>query len=147
VRSIGRDGSARGTGDDNGRVSDAGTTTDRSIRPWVAAVADLAVLFVFVAIGRRTHHEDAGVVGFFRVLWPFAVGMVVGWAATGLARAPLDWRRAVAAWLLTVAVGMTLRVLAQGHEFKASFTIVALVFTGVCMLGWRAAVRFARRRA
>jgi peptidoglycan/LPS O-acetylase OafA/YrhL len=126
-------------------VSDAGTATDRGVRPWVAAVADLAVLVVFVAIGRRTHHEDAGVDGFFRVLWPFAVGLVVGWAATGLARAPLEWRRAVPAWLLTVAVGIALRVVVQGRDFKVSFAIVALVFTGACMLGWRAAVRFARR--
>ena len=115
-------------------------------RKWVAAVADLAVLVVFVVIGRRTHGEDAGVVGFLRVLWPFAVGLAVGWLVTGLARAPLAWRRAVPAWLLTVAVGMTLRIVVQGHEFKGAFTIVALVFTGAGLLGWRAAVGAARRR-
>ncbi len=107
-------------------------------------MADLAVLVVFVAIGRRTHGEDAGVVGFFRVLWPFAVALAVGWASTGLPPAPLEWRRAIGAWLVTVVLGMVLRIVAQGREFKPSFTVVALVFVGAGMLGWRGAVRLAR---
>jgi DUF3054 family protein len=119
---------------------------DRTIRSWVAAAADVAVIVVFVVIGRRTHGEDAGVTGFVRVLWPFAIGLAVGWLATGLARAPLAWRRVVPAWLLTVVVGMALRIVVQGHEFKLAFTIVALVFTGAGLLGWRAAVAAARRR-
>jgi peptidoglycan/LPS O-acetylase OafA/YrhL len=120
--------------------------TDRAFRPWVAAVADLAVIVVFVVIGRRTHGEDAGVSGFFRVLWPFAAGLAVAWLVTGLARAPLAWRRAVPAWLLTVAVGIALRIVVQGHDFKVSFAIVALLFTAAGLLGWRAVVQRARRR-
>jgi hypothetical protein len=118
----------------------------REMRPWVAAAADSAVIVVFVVIGRRTHGEDAGASGFLRVLWPFAIGLAVGWLATGLARAPLAWRRAVPAWLLAVAVGIALRIAVQGHDFKGAFTVVALLFTGAGLLGWRAAVVAARRR-
>ncbi len=123
------------------------TRPTREIRIWIAAVADCAVIVVFVAIGRRTHGEDAGVDGFFRVLWPFAVGLVVGWLASGLARAPLAWRRAVAAWLVTVVLGVGLRIVAQGHEFKFAFAVVALLFLGGGLLGWRAVVRIPRARA
>jgi Protein of unknown function (DUF3054) len=115
-------------------------------KTYLSVIADVAVIVVFVLIGRRTHNEDAGMAGFLRVFWPFAVGLAVGWLTTGLARAPLAWRRAVPAWLLTVAVGMALRIVVEGHAFKVSFTVVALLFTGAGLLGWRAVVVAARRR-
>lgn len=121
--------------------------TDRSIRPlrlWIAVVADVAVLVAFVLIGRRSHHEDAGLAGFLRVWWPFAVGLAVAYLVTGLRRAPLAWGRAVGAWLVTVGVGMTLRITVEGRGFKVAFTIVTLVFVGAGMLGWRAVVRAVR---
>ena len=73
-----------------------GDDTGRTLRPWIAAAADVAVLVVFVVIGRRSHHEDAGVAGFLRVWWPFVVGLAVAWLVTGLVRSPLAWGRAVA---------------------------------------------------
>jgi hypothetical protein len=119
---------------------------DRLPHPWVALLGDVVVLVVFVLVGRRSHHEDAGFAGFLRVWWPFAVGLVVAWLVTGLWRAPLAWGRAVAAWLLTVALGMTLRIVVQDREFKVAFTIVTLLFLGAGMLGWRALVRWRRSR-
>ena len=119
----------------------------RRIRPWVAAAADVAVVLVFVAIGRRSHGESESASGFFTTLWPFLAGLAVGAAVTRLYAAPLAWRRAVPAWLLTVAVGLALRIGAVGHEFKLSFAIVATSFLGLFLLGWRAAyVAVARRR-
>ena len=78
------------------RLSRMGDDTGRTLRPWIAAAADVAVLVVFVVIGRRSHHEDAGVAGFLRVWWPFVVGLAVAWLVTGLVRSPLAWGRAVA---------------------------------------------------
>ena len=119
---------------------------DRSLRPWIAVAADVAVLVVFVVIGRRSHHEDAGAAGFLRVWWPFVVGLAVAWLASGLYRAPLSWTRAVVAWLLTVGVGMALRIAVEGRELKVAFTIVTLLFVGAGMLGWRAVVRVVQAR-
>jgi hypothetical protein len=119
---------------------------DRLRRPWLALLGDVAVLVVFVLVGRRSHHEDAGIAGFFRVWWPFAAGLLVAWLATGLWRAPLSWRRAVLAWLLTVALGMVLRIVVQGRDFKVAFTIVTLLFVGAGMLGWRGVARWRRSR-
>jgi Protein of unknown function (DUF3054) len=102
---------------------------------------------VFVAIGRRTHHTGSAVAGLLRVLWPFLVGLVAGWLVSRLASAPLAWHRAVPGWLVTVGVGVALRILAQGHEFNLAFTLVAVVFVGAGMLGWRAAVIGVRARA
>ncbi len=119
---------------------------ERLSRHWLALLGDVAVLVVFVLVGRRNHHEDAGLAGFFRVWWPFAVALGVAWIVTGLWRAPLAWSRAVIAWLLTVALGMALRIAVQGREFKVAFTIVTLLFVGAGMLGWRAVVRWRRSR-
>jgi len=121
-------------------------TPERRFPPWVAALADLAVLVVFVVVGRRNHHEDAGVVGFLRVWWPFAVALVVAWSVAGLWRTPLAWGRVVTAWLITVGLGMALRIVVEDREFKIAFTIVTLVFVGAGMLGWRAVVRWRRAR-
>jgi len=105
-------------------------------RRLVAPLVDLLCVVVFVLIGRRNHHEDPGFTGFLAVAWPFAVGVVVASAAAGLARLGAR-KRAFVVWLGTVVVGMVLRIVAQGHEFKIAFVIVATVFLGATMLGWR----------
>jgi Protein of unknown function (DUF3054) len=136
-----------GTGrDDTDGMAVPTESPDRRIRPGIAFLADLAVVAVFVLIGRRTHHEDAGFVGFLRVVWPFGVALVVGWALTRLDRAPLDWRRVAGLWVVTVALGMLLRITVEGHDFKAAFTIVATVFLGVCFFGWRLVFVLVTRR-
>jgi len=116
-------------------------------RPALALSGDLVVLVVFVLVGRRSHHEDAGLAGFLRVWWPFAVALGVAWLVTGLWRAPLAWPRAVVAWLVTGGVGMALRIVVEDREFKVAFTIVTLLFVGAGMLGWRAVARWRRARA
>jgi Protein of unknown function (DUF3054) len=119
---------------------------DRMDRPWLAFAGDVVVLVVFVVVGRRSHHEDAGLVGFLRVWWPFAVALVVAWGVTGLGRTPLARGRAVGAWLVTVGLGMALRIVVEGRDFKVAFTIVTLLFVGAGMLGWRAVARWVRSR-
>jgi len=116
-------------------------------RPALAVLGDVAVLVVFVLVGRRSHHEDAGFAGFLRVWWPFAVALGAAWLVTALWRAPLAWGRATLAWLVTVVLGMTLRIAVEGRDFKVAFTIVTLVFVGAGMLGWRGVVRWRRARA
>ena len=69
------------------------------------------------------------------------MGLVVAWLVAGLWKHPFEWRRVVGAWLGTVAVGMALRVLVQGRDFKPSFAIVTTLFVGAGMLGWRAVGR------
>ena len=116
------------------------------LSPWTALGADLLVLVVFVLVGRSSHDEGRGLAGFVRVWWPFAVALAVGTIASGTWRAPLEWRRAIVTWLVTVALGMVLRIAVQGRDFKPTFVIVTTVFVGAGMLGWRAVVRRVRVR-
>jgi hypothetical protein len=66
---------------------------------------------------------------------------------SGVWRAPLEWRRAIVTWLVTVALGMALRIVVQGRDFKPTFVIVTTVFVGAGMLGWRAVARRATTRS
>jgi predicted lipid-binding transport protein (Tim44 family) len=112
-----------------------------------AAVADVCCVLLFVVIGRASHSKGETVAGMASTAWPFLAGLALGWLA---ARA---WRRPAAilpsgagAWLGAVAVGMLLRVLAgQGTAF--AFVLVALVFLGLLLLGWRLAARWVRALA
>jgi hypothetical protein len=102
-----------------------------------AALADFCCVLVFVAIGRANHHAGGAVAGLWDTFWPFAVGAAAGMAVTRFWRRPTALvPTGVGVWLGTVAVGMTLRVLA-GQGTALAFILVALAFLGLFQLGWR----------
>lgn len=112
------------------------------MRKVVAGALDVCCVLVFVAIGRSSHDEAASVTGFLNTAWPFLAGLAAGWA---MLRA---WRRrpdavvpaGIGVWLSTVAVGMVLRVV-SGQGIAFTFVLVALVFLGLVLLGWRGVAR------
>jgi hypothetical protein len=105
---------------------------------WVAAVIDLALVLVFVLIGRDSHREAFSLGGTLQTLWPFLSGLVVGWLVTRAWRRPRGvLAPGIVIWLLTVAIGMALRVV-SGQGIAVSFVIVATIVLGVFLLGWRA---------
>jgi hypothetical protein len=111
----------------------------------VAALIDICCVLVFVIIGRASHSRGEELAGLASTAWPFLCGLLIGWA---ISRA---WRRAdglvpagICAWLGTVAFGMVLRVVSgQGTAF--SFIVVALIFLGLFLLGWRVLARVVSR--
>jgi hypothetical protein len=122
------------------------------VKPWkaplVAFVIDVVLVLVFVLVGRRSHGEAETAAGILDTMWPFLVGLVLGWLVT------LAWRRPLAIlwpgipiWLMTVAAGMLLRV-AAGQGAAASFIVVATIVLGVFLIGWRLiALPITRHRA
>ena len=117
------------------------------MRSWrLAVVLDCCCVLVFVVIGRASHTKGESLAGIASTAWPFLAGLAAGWLAARTWRRPFVlWPGGVGAWLGTVAVGMVLRVVAgQGTAF--AFIVVALVFLGLFLLGWRALARVAARR-
>ncbi|HEY8914111.1 DUF3054 domain-containing protein [Lacisediminihabitans sp.] len=107
---------------------------------------DVALVIVFVLIGRASHSEN--LLGTLSTLWPFVAGLAVGWIATRAWRDPVSiaWI-GVGVWVSTVVVGMLLRVL-SGQGVQTSFVVVATIVLGVFLLGWRwIAMIVLRRRA
>ena len=110
------------------------------VRPAVAAAADVVWLAVFVVLGRSSHTEGEALPGVARTLWPFVLGLAIGWA---VARA---WRRpapvvptGVVVWPVCVGAAMVLRAV-SGQGVAVAFIGVALAFVGLGLLGWRAVV-------
>ena len=102
---------------------------------------DAALIGLFAAIGRRSHGEASALLAVAGTAWPFLAGMATAWLVFFLAsrRAPLSVREGIPVWLATVAIGMLLRSLTDaGTAF--SFVVVATLFLGAGLLGWRAVV-------
>jgi hypothetical protein len=117
------------------------------MRAWVAAVVDVVVVLVFVVIGRASHEEGLGLAGFAGTAWPFLVGLGVGWGVTRAWRAPERvWPVGVGVWVVTWGVGMLLRAV-SGQGTAVAFLVVAAVFLGIVLLGWRGTAVRVRQRA
>lgn len=109
-----------------------------------AVVADVVCVVIFTVIGRSSHSEAANLTGVAHTAWPFLVGCLVGQALGRSWRQPVSLRTGVVVWLCTVAAGVLLR-LGSGSTAQWSFVIVATVFLGLCLLGWRAFFRLVQR--
>ena len=103
-----------------------------------AYALDLACVLLMVVIGTRNHKTDTGITGVLFVAAPF-------WIATSLAHlAPLLQRttkapaHVIMVWGYTVVMGMVLRNLLFDRGTAPAFVIVATVFLGITMFGWRA---------
>lgn len=117
----------------------------RRVSPlWPAALAvDVALVLLFAALGRNAHALEA--TGLLETAWPFLAGLLAGWAAWRVDRAPAAlWPRGVGLWLTTVAVGMLLRAV-TGEGTATSFVLVSLGVLGSFLLGHRAVARVVGR--
>ncbi|MQY23500.1 hypothetical protein NRB20_66300 [Nocardia sp. RB20] len=114
-------------------------------------LVDVVLVIVFCVIGRNSHHEGIISAGLFRTLWPFVIGLLVGWALAALlgarggfadAVARFDartlWPTGVTIWLSTLIIGMLLRVI-SGQGIAWTFIGVAATVLALFLLGWRAA--------
>lgn len=113
--------------------------SSRTPTPSVVALAaglDAALLLLFVLIGRASHGED--LLGVLTTWWPFLAGLVVAWLVLRAWRHPVRIRwTGLAIWVITVVVGLLLRVVSQqGVQF--SFVVVTFLVVGAFLVGWRA---------
>jgi hypothetical protein len=107
------------------------------MRAVTGAGLDLCCVAAFVVIGRASHAEGETLAGLARTAWPFLAGLLAGWLVTRAWRRPAALvRSGVGVWLVTVALGMALRVV-SGQRVVLAFVLVALAFLGLFLLGWR----------
>ena len=113
----------------------------------LAAVIDVAAVVLFVILGRTSHSEDLTPIGTLDTMWPFLGGLALGWVLTFAWLRPLAilWP-GIPVWIITVAAAMLFRTSAgQGVDF--AFVVVATLFLGLFIVGWRLiAMPIARRR-
>ncbi len=104
----------------------------------LAATFDVVAIVLFVVVGRRNHHEGESLRGVLRVAAPFLIGLAGGWLIARAWKAPTDAATAMVIWPVTVVVGILLRRFAFDNSTALAFIIVASVFTGLLLVGWRA---------
>ncbi len=119
---------------------------ERRVVVW-SAVADVVAVLVFVAIGRRTHDETGNVVvGALKVAAPFVIALALGWVIARAWKSPWAPAAGVVIWLTTVIVGMLLRRFVFDRGTALPFIIVATLFTGFFLVGWRVVVEWRSER-
>jgi hypothetical protein len=111
-----------------------------------ALVADVVGIIVFVTIGRRNHDEGVAPAGVIETASPFVIAALVGWLVARGWKSPVAVGTGAIIWVTTVALGMVLRKLVFDDGTATAFVIVATVFTGAVLNGWRLAVRTRQAR-
>jgi hypothetical protein len=112
----------------------------------IAAGADVVAVLVFVVLGRSSHDEGNGIASVLGVAAPFLIGVAIGWLVAPTPRVrPFAVRSGVQIWLAAVLVGVVLRWFAWDRGTALSFIIVAAVFLGLTIVGWRVAFAGASR--
>jgi Protein of unknown function (DUF3054) len=110
----------------------------------LAAVVDVVAVLAFAAVGRSSHAEGVTAPGVLETAAPFLFGLLVGWVAGRVWRAPLTLPLGMFGWAGTVVVGLAVRA-AFTHRLPVSFVLVATVSLAVFLLGWRAAALLVTR--
>ncbi len=102
---------------------------------------DVFVVVLFVAIGRRNHEESSAFVDVMKTGAPFLIGLGAAWLTTRAWRRPTALLTGIAVWPVTVLVGMVARRTLFDRGTATSFVVVATLFLGAFLVGWRIAAR------
>ena len=101
---------------------------------------DALCILLMVVIGTRNHKTDTGISGILFVAAPFWIAMSLTHLAPLLQRKNRKNPNPYMVWGYTVIMGMLLRNMVFNRGTAAAFVIVATVFLGITMFGWRAVV-------
>lgn len=113
--------------------------TKRITRP-TAIAADLVAIAVFALLARIAHQSDDmpfTFTGWLSTLWPFALGVTLGWL---IARE----NKGGIIWAVTVITGLVIWGIRNGDIPHWSFIIVATTMSALLMLGWRGVAKLVK---
>ena len=99
---------------------------------------DALCVLLMVVIGTRNHDTDTGITGILFVAAPFWIALSLAHLAPLLQRTNRKEQNVYMVWGYTVVMGMLLRNLVFDRGTAVAFIIVATVFLGITMFGWRA---------
>jgi len=103
-----------------------------------AYLFDALCVLLMVVIGTRNHKTDTGLSGILFVAAPFWIAMSLAHLAPLLQRKNRKDPNTYVVWGYTVVMGMLLRNMVFNRGTAVAFIIVATVFLGITMFGWRA---------
>lgn len=112
----------------------------------LAVGLDVFSVVLFVALGRRSHDESAAFTSVIETAAPFLIGLAAGWLVARMWRRPTSIVTGLIVWPVTILVGMIVRNLVFDRGTATSFVVVATLFVGLFLVGWRAALRLVELR-
>jgi uncharacterized membrane protein (GlpM family) len=112
----------------------------------LAAGLDTFAVVLFVAIGRREHDRDTAIAGLVNTAAPFLIALALAWLVLRVWQRPTELRTGIGVWAIVLIAGMLLRNVVFGDGTATSFVIVATLFLGFFLVGWRAAFAVIERR-
>lgn len=124
------------------------------LRVLVGDAVAIAVFALLARIAHRSAEMPLTVGGWLSTLWPFLLGVLLGWAvsqyaarhAADAAEARRVWPTGVIAWIVTVVVGLGIWAIRNAAIPHISFIIVAGSMSALLMLGWRGVAALTARR-
>lgn len=113
----------------------------------LAVGLDVFAVVLFAALGRRTHDGDGALLSVLGIAAPFLLALGAGWLAARAWRRPTAPLTGAVVWPITLVGGMVLRRFVWDRGTALAFVIVATVFLGLALVGWRVLLGLTARRA
>jgi hypothetical protein len=117
-----------------------------NLRTPIAAASDAAAVVLFAGVGRRNHDDGSAITDVLTTAAPFLIGLGVAWLAVRAWRRPVTLVTGLSIWPIVVLVGMIARRGLFDRGTATSFVVVATVFLGATLVGWRAGWQLTVRR-
>jgi len=109
-------------------------------------IADVAVIALFVLIGRNEHNSGSQIIGYLTTVGPFLMAIAIAWCIPQVRRSPTSAAAGLIVWGLVIILGMTFRRALFGDGTALPFVLVATIFNGSLLQGWRLIARSHERR-
>jgi hypothetical protein len=101
-------------------------------------LSDAVLVLLFALLGNRSHQTGLAPADVVSTAWPFLVGLGLGWLVTrSWAHTSQLWPAGAVVVVVTVAVGLVLRVLFTDGGAEFSFILVATATLGLFLLARR----------
>jgi hypothetical protein len=107
---------------------------------------DVFAVVLFVALGRRSHDESGAFTAVIETAAPFLIGLAAAWLIARAWRRPTNLSTGIVIWPTTILVGMIVRNLVFDRGTATSFVVVATLFVGAFLVGWRIVLRLVDQR-
>lgn len=108
-------------------------------------VVDAVLVLAFAVIGRASHGSELSLAGIAQTAWPFLIAVIVGSLAADRFGRGSWWRSGLIVWVVTVALGVALRLIG-GETAQGAFIVVTALALALLLIGWRGLAALARRR-
>ena len=106
-----------------------------------AIAADYVAIAAFALLARAAHQTEEmpfNFTGWLSTLWPFALGVTLGWLITRKNNGGIIW-------IVTVVTGLVIWGIRNQAIPHWSFIIVATTMSALLMLGWRGVAKLAKK--